>query len=556
MYTLVCEICGETFETTQPKKKCCDKQHYGTCAICGKKFPINKRNWKTKKCCSRACLDEFMRITGKTKTSTEKANRTKKEKYYDKGISFNVPQKQRVCEICGKTFQPEAPNQKICSGKHVKKCEVCGSEFEVHTIKEYRNRRTCSRSCKYKLVKMTSLNRYGVSNVMRSESFKSRVRKTNLERYGVSTPFESSDFKEKSQKTCIERYGVPYATQSEEVQRKIRRTMQERYGVDYYPESDEYVDKTRKTCEERYGVPWPCLSVQSLFGDSKNISSNNTSFASVLEVLSIPFELEFVLEDRSYDIRVGTTLVEIDPTSTHNSFVNIMKDKSRAKDSQYHLNKTKLAESHGYRCIHVWDWDDWDKIVQLLLPTESVYARKCQIEELDKRATDDFLNTHHLQGSVRGQTKRYGLYYQGRLVEVMTFGRPRYNRKFEWELLRLCTESGITVVGGASKLFKYFLNSCNPSSVISYCDRSKFSGSVYKSIGMDLVSEGTPNKHWYSPKKSERMQHITNNFLLQRGYDQIFDEHYGKGTSNEQLMLDRGYLPVYDCGQMRFEWHS
>ena len=138
----------------------------------------------------------------------------------------------------------------------------------------------------------------------------------------------------------------------------------------------------------------------------------------------------------------------------------------------------------------------------------------------------------------------------------MTFGKPRYNRKFEWELLRLCALPGTSVVGGPSKLFSHFVREYSPKSVLSYCDRSKFTGKVYESIGMTLADEGTPNKHWYSPRKSERMQHVTNNFLLQRGFDQIFGTSYGKGTINEQLMLERCYLPVYDCGQMRFEWHK
>lgn len=28
-----------------------------------------------------------------------------------------------------------------------------------------------------------------------------------------------------------------------------------------------------------------------------------------------------------------------------------------------------------------------------------------------------------------------------------------------------------------------------------------------------------------------------------------FHTNYRKGTSNEQLMIDYGWLPVYDCGQ-------
>lgn len=54
--------------------------------------------------------------------------------------------------------------------------------------------------------------------------------------------------------------------------------------------------------------------------------------------------------------------------------------------------------------------------------------------------------------------------------------------------------------------------------------------------------------------KHDAMKNITNNLLLQRGYDQLFNEHYGKGTSNEDLRIKSGWLPVYDCSQKVFTW--
>ena len=40
--------------------------------------------------------------------------------------------------------------------------------------------------------------------------------------------------------------------------------------------------------------------------------------------------------------------------------------------------------------------------------------------------------------------------------------------------------------------------------------------------------------------------------LLQMGFDKIFKTNYGRGTSNEDLIITEGYLPVYDCGQATF----
>ena len=66
---------------------------------------------------------------------------------------------------------------------------------------------------------------------------------------------------------------------------------------------------------------------------------------------------------------------------------------------------------------------------------------------------------------------------------------------------------------------------------------------------MHLIRTTPPQEIW-----SRGNQKITANLLRQRGYDQLFKTDYGKGTSNEQLMIENGWLPVYDCGQAVYEF--
>lgn len=172
-----------------------------------------------------------------------------------------------------------------------------------------------------------------------------------------------------------------------------------------------------------------------------------------------------------------------------------------------------------------------------------------EIRELGTKQVSEFLEQHHFQGTCKGQLHCYGLFLEDELIEVMTFGRPRYNHKFDWELLRLCTKFGYAVVGGAGKLFKHFLQTVSPESIISYCDLAKFNGAVYPSLGFEHAYNTSPAKHWSSGNKQ-----ISSMLLLQRGYDQLFGTSYGKGTSNETLMLEAGWLPVYDCGQAVYTW--
>ena len=47
-------------------------------------------------------------------------------------------------------------------------------------------------------------------------------------------------------------------------------------------------------------------------------------------------------------------------------------------------------------------------------------------------------------------------------------------------------------------------------------------------------------------------RHITDNLLRQRGFDQLHNTNFGKGTSNEELMLEHEYVEIYDCGQLVF----
>ena len=50
--------------------------------------------------------------------------------------------------------------------------------------------------------------------------------------------------------------------------------------------------------------------------------------------------------------------------------------------------------------------------------------------------------------------------------------------------------------------------------------------------------------------------HITDNLLRQRGFDQLFGTSYGKGTSNRELMLEHGFVEIYDAGQSVYEWYK
>lgn len=517
---------------------------------------------------------------------------------------------KKTCEICGEEFDG-TKNQRICHNKiHTRICEVCGKEFIVNT--KNIDKTTCSRDCTFikkyggnpfqsdsvkSKIKETNLRKYGVENVMSLDSTKSKIRATSIERYGVDNPMKSDSVKFKSKESSLSKYGVSHPKKSEEVKRrcekslvekygvrnvfqldevksKIRDTNLSRYGVEIPTKSDIVKDKTKSTCIERYdnesyigsedyfnktistntdkyGVPFYCMT-DHCRKSANVISKINLRFGELLEKNNIEYEYECRLGNYSYDLHIinSNILIEIDPTYTHNSLYGF-----KSKDpipNDYHMNKSLNARLSGFRCIHIFDWDNWNKLVEIINNNKNIiYARKCEILELSKNECDRFINDNHLQSTCRGQSVRIGLYYNSELVQVITFGKPRYNKNYQYELLRLCTKLDTLVVGGANRLFNYFIRNYDPDSIISYCDEAKFEGTIYERLGFKYKKTTLPRRIW---SKGNKM--ITDNLLNQRGYDQLFGTNYGKGTSNENLMIDNGWLPIYDCGQGVYSYIS
>lgn len=413
--------------------------------------------------------------------------------------------KPRKCEICGEEFIPSSGCQKVCSKQHTRPCVICGKPIPwLHKNDE---KVTCSDKC---------LDIY--------------LKKRNLERYGVDHPMKLPEVRAKQQKTMEERYGVKHALQSKALITKAENSNLERYGTPYFCTTDKCRDNLTENCNA--------------------ISKINQSFAKRLDDLGLTTTFEYKLDNKYFDIAIEDTniLVEIDPTYTHSAVPTHM---CPGLDRYYHRDKSKLAECHDKHCIHIFDWDDWDQIIPILLPKTKLYARKCAIYRIKPQVGDKFLEENHLQGTCRGQMLYLGLVYEDELVQLMTFGKSRYNKNYDIELLRLCTKQGISVIGGASKLFKYATKMYELSSIISYCDAAKFDGTVYTKIGMKYHHATPPQEIW-----SKRSDKITANLLRQRGFDQLFGTNYGKGTDNNELMIEHGWLPVYDCGQKVFIYEA
>ena len=393
----------------------------------------------------------------------------------------------------------------------------------------------------------TNMKLYGVKNAYQSEEIKEKCKQTKLEKYGD----ENYNNCKKHTNTLIEKYGVS----SPALLEKSKITLMKNYGVTSPMKSDLIKDKVKETNMKKYGVPFFVMTEEYKLSNGFTISKINQRFSELLSKNNIEHELEFNISCKSFDFHILNTniLLEINPTYTHNStnscwFNNYEKPPI---SSDYHFNKSKLAKENGYHCIHIFDWDDIDKIINILKPKEAIPARKCEVKDVSKEDCKAFEMKNHLQGYCNHQDIRLGLYYNNELVQLMTFGKPRYNKNYEYELIRLCSSESYAIIGGSEKLFKYFIEKYSPSSIISYCDDAKFNGNVYSKLGFEMKSYGSPSKHWWNGER-----HITDNLLRQQGFDRLFNASYGKGTSNEQLMLEHGFVEIYDCGQSTYVWRN
>lgn len=260
-----------------------------------------------------------------------------------------------------------------------------------------------------------------------------------------------------------------------------------------------------------------------------------------------------ILNGKEIDIFIPSLKIafEIDGLRWHNEIT---------KDNNYHLRKTEQCKDCGISLYHIFE-DEWEfkrdivesRIRNILNCTQNkIFARKCQIKTVDKSIAMRFLDENHLQGKC-GSIINYGLYYNGDLVSLMTFGKQRKNMGRNdtdntYELIRFCNRLNTNVVGGASKLFKHFIKEFNPSSVISYADRRWSNGNLYTKLNFLHVHNSRPNYFYIIGHKRKNRFGFRKDILVKEGYDANKSEH--------QIMFDRGIYRIYDCGTMLFEYKN
>jgi hypothetical protein len=436
-------------------------------------------------------------------------------------------------------------------------------------------------------IKETKLEKYGDEGYNNID----KIKLTNINKYGVECAFQNETIKNKIKKKFLDKYGFKYASQSDVVKNKMKETMLKLYNCEN-PSQSEYIqkikriNKTNKTlnkykdmniidvdydnkifkfrCEKGhdYNISFDIFQnrkrVKTIICTECNpINSYNIS-GKQIELFNLirenyhndildnckdiikPHEIDIYLPD----LKLG---IEFNGLYWHNEmFV----------DKNYHLNKTEECEKQNIKLIHIYE-DDWlykqdivkSRILNLLGKSNKIFARKCEIRELtDNKLAREFLIQNHLQGFV-GSKIKIGLFYQENLVSLMTFGsfRKAMGQKANegtYEMLRFCNKLNTNVVGGASRLFKYFVNNYQPNEVISYADRSWSAGDLYEKLGFKLVHKTQPNYYYVVNSIRKHRFGFRKDVLIKNGADPNKTEH--------EIMLEKKIYRIYDSGHLKF----
>lgn len=214
---------------------------------------------------------------------------------------------------------------------------------------------------------------------------------------------------------------------------------------------------------------------------------------------------------------------------------------NKEKEPNYHQDKTIQALSRGIYLMHIfeYEWQSKEEICKSLIKSrleifnKKIGARSCKIKELSNKEYQDFCENNHLQGQAGAKIK-LGLIYKDELVQIMSFGCPRFTDKYEWEIIRECSKLGYFIIGGKNKLWNYFVKKYSPKNCLSYCDFSKFNGKSYLRLGFKQISLNKPGFVWYDEKTNQTLW---------------------RNPSKHQEYKDK-YLKIYDCGQLVFIWNN
>lgn len=497
------------------------------------------------------------------------------------------------CDICGIKrnikYQAYYKNINSCEEYPIYTCDKCSHiKIKSHNKKKW-GVDYFSQTKEYNdKFKKTMKERWGVEYAQQSDIIRGKTKETNLEKFGVENPFMDNKmirdkFKEKwgvdhpsklkdiNNKIKLTKELNNTSLSSPDIRKKIKETNNLKFGSNSPLQSDlirdniltndfDYIRYIGNNISE-----FKCINGHLFYIDSSNYHNRKRSNLPICTVCNPIGDLQSIKEKEIYDFiksnykgkvlksyRDGLEIdVYLPELKLGFEFNGLYWHSEQYKDKWYHLNKTNYFKDKGIRIVHIWE-DDWINKKEILksqiknwlgITENKIFARNCFIKEIkDPKVSTIFLEENHIQGKVNSSLK-LGLYHNGELVSLMTFDHYEGRNKMDnnsWNINRFCNKLNTTVVGGASKLLKYFIKIYNPNRIISYADIDWSDGNLYLKLGFNEVYKTKPDyKYIIENKRMHKSRYKKSNLETT--------------LTESQYMKKSHILKIWDCGKLKFE---
>ena len=113
-------------------------------------------------------------------------------------------------------------------------------------------------------------------------------------------------------------------------------------------------------------------------------------------------------------------------------------------------------------------------------------------------------------------------------------------------MLRFCNKLNTNIIGGASKLFKHFVENYKSKEITTYADRSISQGRLYETLGFKFIKKTEPNYYYIIDGIRHHRFNFRKDVLVKQGYDPNKTEH--------EIMLERNIYRIYDSGNLKFKY--
>lgn len=411
--------------------------------------------------------------------------------------------------------------------------------------------------------------KHGVYNPSQNKEVQQKRISTYIEREGYKNPFENPKIKEKIKKHYQEKYGEDIINPSQVPSINQRVTRLNRYAqslnANHTKEEIDIVDSADNLLEY----------INSLQEDQRNITTiakllhyDDHTIGKYIHKYKLEEHISFHQSSSSYEYEIidfientlhikniqknikgllPNKLQEIDiylPDYKFGiEFNGSYWHSEEYKQHNYHQEKTLNALKNDITLYNIfeYEWTSPDmkekikKMIEMRLIgyNHYIYGRNTKVVELNISDKKEFLEKYHLQGNDASNIF-IGLedIKTGELLSVATFCKPRFTKGYSWELSRFCNKFEVQVVGGASKLLKYFVDKfCKDGeTIITYNDIGKTHGNVYSKIGFERIRISKPSYVWW------------------KSHSDIKTRYQCQMKDEISTMHELGYRRIFECG--------